>query len=73
MSVHPGFSGQSFIQSTLDKVKDLRLKTSKDIKIDGGVNNTNSAALIESGATTLITASYLFGSSNYKSAIEALK
>jgi ribulose-phosphate 3-epimerase len=72
MSVHPGFSGQSFIESTLDKVRAIRKDFSGDIKVDGGVNATNAPALIAAGATVLITASYLFGSENYSAAIKSL-
>ena len=72
MSVHPGFSGQSFIESTLDKVRTIRKDFSGDIKVDGGVNADNAPALIAAGATVLITASYLFGSDNYTTAIEQL-
>ena len=60
MSVHPGFSGQSFIETSLQKITDIRSKFSGDIKVDGGVNSDNAKALVHSGATTLISASYLF-------------
>ena len=73
MSVHPGFSGQSFIPSTLQKVAQIRERFTGDIKVDGGVNNTNSTALIDSGANILISASYLFGAPNINDAIDALR
>ncbi len=73
MSVHPGFSGQSFIETTPDRVKIIRESFSGDIKIDGGVNNTNATLLIDAGANILISASYLFGSTNYREAIDSLK
>ena len=56
MSVHPGFSGQSFIASTIQKIETIRAHFSGDIKVDGGVNNGNAEALINAGATILISA-----------------
>ena len=73
MSVHPGFSGQSFIPTVVDKIKQLRDSFSGDIKVDGGVNNTNSKLITNAGANVLISASYLFGSDNYEDAINALR
>ena len=73
MSVHPGFSGQSFIVSSRQKVSDIRNHFSGDIKVDGGVNNTNAKLLTGAGATTLISASYLFGAPDYKVAIDSLR
>jgi ribulose-phosphate 3-epimerase len=73
MSVHPGFSGQSFIVSSTQKVGDIRNHFSGDIKVDGGVNNTNAKLLTGAGATTLISASYLFGAPDYKAAIDSLR
>lgn len=73
MSVHPGFSGQSFLPSTIDRVRTLRGLFSGDIRIDGGVDGTNAAALIDAGATQLISASYLFGSTHYADAVATLR
>ena len=73
MSVHPGFSGQSFIETSLQKIADIRSKFSGDIKVDGGVNKDNARALVNAGATTLISASYLFNAPNVKQAIDSLK
>ena len=73
MSVHPGFSGQSFIVSSTQKVSDIRNHFSGDIKVDGGVNNTNARLLTGAGATTLISASYLFGASDVEKAIARLR
>ncbi len=73
MSVHPGFSGQSFIEQSIQRVHQIRESFSGDIKVDGGVNNTNAKALTDAGANILISASYLFGSPNYKSAIDSLR
>ena len=63
MSVEPGFGGQSFIESSYDKIKTLKLrreqlKTSFQIQVDGGVSNKNAATLFEAGADNLVAVSY---------------
>ena len=73
MSVHPGFSGQSFIPNTLDRINAIRQRFDKDIHVDGGVNNSNAMDVIKSGGNVLISASYLFGSNDYKAAIDSLR
>ncbi len=80
MSVHPGFSGQSFIENTLDKIKEARstlqdnkLEETIQIQVDGGVNNTNCKDIKEAGADVLVAASYIFGHADYKEAITTLK
>lgn len=73
MSVHPGFSGQSFIQETLAKISDTRAQFDGDIHVDGGVNNTNAEAVVQAGANGLISASYLFASANYSEAVQSLR
>ncbi len=78
MSVNPGYSAQSFIPSVLDKLraldsirKDRKLKYL--IEVDGGVSDQNAAQLIKSGADILVSASYIFNSSDYTLAINKLK
>ncbi len=73
MSVHPGFSGQSFIENTPERVAQIRQSFSGDIKVDGGVTNKTSQRLIDAGANILISASYLFGSTDYHAAITSLR
>ncbi len=73
MSVHPGFSGQSFISESLDKIRAIRARFDKDIHVDGGVNNLNASDVIKAGANVLISASYLFSSEDYKTAIDSLR
>lgn len=75
MSVNPGFGGQSFIENTYDKVKQLkalieRKGASTIIEIDGGVTNKNAKALIDAGADVLVAGSYVFKS---KTPIETIK
>lgn len=69
MSVNPGFGGQSFIEETYDKVKELKSlienKNSKAIiEIDGGVNSQNAKKLIDCGANALVAGSFVFKSKN---------
>ncbi|MCG2431132.1 ribulose-phosphate 3-epimerase [Aequorivita xiaoshiensis] len=78
MSVNPGFGGQSFIENTYKKVKQLRKiieangATTK-IEIDGGVTNKNAKQLVEAGADVLVAGSYVFGASNPTKTITDLK
>lgn len=69
MSVNPGFGGQSFIENTYKKVKQLRkiieangAKTK--IEIDGGVTDQNARQLVDAGADVLVAGSFVFGASN---------
>ncbi|WP_411030311.1 ribulose-phosphate 3-epimerase [Spongiimicrobium sp. 3-5] len=69
MSVNPGFGGQSFIQNTYDKVKDLKALITKKksntlIEIDGGVNDGNAKQLVTAGADVLVAGSFVFKSQN---------
>ena len=69
MSVNPGFGGQSFIENTYTKVKQLReliLKkgASTLIEIDGGVTSINAKKLIDTGADVLVAGSFVFKSKN---------
>jgi ribulose-phosphate 3-epimerase len=78
MSVNPGFGGQKFIPSVLDKIKELRELANKKnpdllIEIDGGVNDKNAPLLKEAGADILVAGSFVFGSGDYKKAIESLR
>jgi ribulose-phosphate 3-epimerase len=77
MSVNPGFGGQSFIETTYDKVKSLRqlieVNHSKAlIEIDGGVTSANASALIEAGANVLVAGSFVFRSENPTETIASL-
>ncbi len=77
MSVNPGFGGQKFIPSTLDKIKRLRemiVSRGLDvmIQVDGGVGEHNAAELFEAGAESLVAGSAVFGSEDPKATIEAM-
>mgnify|MGYP000540637385 CR=1 FL=1 len=69
MSVNPGFGGQSFIENTYNKIKELKeliqsSESSCQIEIDGGVTNKNAKKLVQAGANILVAGSYVFKSSN---------
>ena len=78
MSVNPGFGGQSFIENTYNKVKELKTiikkaKASSLIEIDGGVTIKNAKTLIDCGADILVTGSYVFSSKDPIKTIYTLK
>ena len=78
MSVHPGFSGQSFIKDVVPKIKETKKlidETNKKIhlQVDGGINNENAHIVKESGADVLVAASFIFKSKSYEKAIKQLK
>ena len=69
MSVNPGFGGQSFIEATYEKVRELRTLINKNkastlIEIDGGVTNQNARQLVAAGADVLVAGSYVFSASD---------
>lgn len=69
MSVNPGFGGQSFIENTYKKIKQLkeiikRNGASTKIEIDGGVTSKNASQLVEAGADVLVAGSFVFRSEN---------
>ncbi|MCW8897291.1 MAG: ribulose-phosphate 3-epimerase [Flavobacteriales bacterium] len=78
MSVNPGFGGQSFIENTYEKVKQLKQLITKKgantlIEIDGGVTNTNAKKLLDCGADALVAGSFVFSSENPIKTIAELK
>lgn len=78
MSVNPGFGGQSFIESSLNKVADaadLIASSSREIRleIDGGIKPDNIAAAAGAGADTFVAGSAIFSSGNYADTIKALR
>ena len=78
MSVNPGFGGQSFIENTFAKLSQLKaIREERGLKflieIDGGVNDSNAAKLIHSGADVLVAGNYVFGASNPEEAIAGMK
>ena len=78
MSVNPGFSGQRFIAGVLPKISDLyqsriRRQECFFIQIDGGINQTTGALVVEAGADVLVSGSYIFASDNAAQAVAGLK
>lgn len=78
MSVNPGFGGQSFIENTYKKVKQLRSMIDNSnsnckIEIDGGVTDKNAKALSDAGADVLVAGSFVFRSENPMETIQNLK
>ncbi len=78
MSVNPGFGGQSFIRSVLDKLRQARQiidDSGYDIRleIDGGVKVDNIREIAEAGADTFVAGSAIFGSGDYQTTIDAMR
>lgn len=78
MSVNPGFGGQSFLDSTLDKISDLKqMIIAKGlcarIEVDGGVKVDNIQSIWEAGADMFVAGSAIFNSDNYADTISAMK
>ncbi|BDS12444.1 ribulose-phosphate 3-epimerase [Aureispira anguillae] len=78
MSVNPGFGGQKFIYSTLQKVRDLKAEIERrnlttKIEIDGGVGLQNAEVLLQAGADVLVAGSAVFKADNPKDMIDKLK
>ncbi|HVR69763.1 MAG TPA: ribulose-phosphate 3-epimerase [Vicinamibacteria bacterium] len=77
MSVNPGFGGQSFIPSTMDKVRRLRAQIEgrslqARIEVDGGVDAGNARALVAAGAEILVAGTAVFGQGDPEAATRAL-
>ncbi len=73
MSVNPGFSGQKFMPSAIDKIRYIRARFQGDIGVDGGINKETAPLVVAAGANVLITASYFFNASDPSAAMAALK
>jgi len=78
MSVNPGFGGQSFIKSSLDKIsasREIISESGRDIRleVDGGVKIDNIAEIASAGADTFVAGSAIFSSENYEKTISSMK
>ena len=74
MTVVPGFSGQNFIESALEKVTELRkLKPELDIEVDGGINDQTAPLSAKAGANVFVVSSFIFKSDNKVEAINKIK
>lgn len=77
MTVEPGFGGQGFIESTLDKIKTIRKyiddnNLDTDIEVDGGINAETAVKVKQAGANILVAGSYLFNAENMSTAVKSL-
>ena len=78
MSVNPGFGGQSFIDSALRKIEDVRKRidaSGKDIRleVDGGIKTDNIRRVADAGADTFVAGSAIFGKPDYKAVVDAMR
>lgn len=78
MSVNPGFGGQSFIPSALDKLRQVKKRIDESgfeirLEIDGGVKVENIRAIKEAGADTFVAGSAIFGKPDYKKIIDDMR
>ena len=75
MSVNPGFGGQRFIDSSLQKIQDIDKLIKKNnldviLEVDGGVNASNIRSIADAGATAFVMGSAIFSAKNYTSVIQ---
>ena len=78
MSVNPGFGGQSFIDSSLRKIENVRKRidaSGKDIRleVDGGIKTDNIRRVADAGADTFVAGSAIFGKPDYKAVVDAMR
>jgi ribulose-phosphate 3-epimerase len=78
MSVNPGFGGQTFIPSTLEKIKRLRRKIANqcldvDIEVDGGVTTENVKEILSAGANVIVAGSAIYNNQNISESIHEFK
>ena len=78
MSVNPGFGGQSFIPSQVDKIRELRTICDQRgldpwIEVDGGIKAANAWQVIEAGANAIVSGSGVFGQADYAEAIRGIR
>ena len=73
MSVNPGFSGQKFIDTAVEKIKAIKaMRSDLTVAIDGGINAQTAPSCIKAGVDVLVSGAYLF-SGDYKTRIETLR
>ena len=74
MTVHPGYGGQKFIAECLPKLEYLRARLPGiDLMVDGGINLETSVLASRAGANQFVAGSHLFGQSDMRSAVEAMR
>ena len=78
MSVNPGFGGQKFIPSTLEKIEEVRALIDASgrpirLEVDGGIGPANIAQVAEAGADTFVAGSAIFGQADYAEVIKEMR
>jgi len=78
MSVNPGFGGQAFIPSTLDKIREVRALIERSgrsirLEVDGGIGPNNIADVAAAGADTFVAGSAIFGQPDYAAVIQSMR
>ena len=78
MSVNPGFGGQKFIESSIDKIKELKSLIDNrnlniDIEVDGGITKDNVKKVVEAGADIIVAGSAIFGKSDILKAVSEIR
>ena len=78
MSVEPGFGGQSFMESALDKIAYLRKMVDENnynllIEVDGGINHETGKLCKDAGVDVLVAGSYLYGKEDFAQRVAGLK
>ena len=78
MSVNPGFGGQAFIPSTLDKLRQVRERIDASgrairLQVDGGVKPDNIGEIAAAGADTFVAGSAIFGKSDYRAVVDEMR
>ncbi|OJV64732.1 MAG: ribulose-phosphate 3-epimerase [Clostridiales bacterium 38-18] len=78
MSVNPGFGGQSYIQSTTDKIKRLKQMITErnlqcEIEVDGGVNLNNVKEIVDAGADVIVAGSAIFNTEDISKTVKAFR
>ena len=75
MTVEPGFGGQEFMHDCAMKIPVIKQNAPEDliIQVDGGINNLTAKICTSLGANSLVAGSYIYGSNDYKKAIDSLR
>ena len=78
MTVNPGFGGQSFIESTIEKIKELKQLIDEknlkvDIQVDGGIKPSDIYQVVEAGANIIVAGSAIFNSENIEETVKLMR
>jgi len=73
MSVEPGFGGQAFLPSALEKIRAVRARFQGDIEVDGGINATTGPQCVAAGASVLVAGTAVFRQPDYQRALQQIR